>query len=257
MMTYLTVAGASLLFFSLVFVVAQIRRNNGLVDVAWGTSFVLSALLSFFVGGTGEAVPIVLTVLVTVWGLRLTYYLGRRNIGKPEDFRYAQMRQNWNPSTFYLRMYVQIYLFQFLLHLLIVLPVVVTNLKGAGTWNAWATAGLAVWVFGFLFESVGDAQLRRFKADPANRGKLMTRGLWSTTRHPNYFGESVQWWGVFLLAAGSGRIWLVESPLVITLLLLFVSGVPMLEKKYAGRPDWEAYKARTPVFFPFFPRRTR
>ena len=148
-------------------------------------------------------------------------------------------------------MFVQIYLLQFFLNYLINLPTIVRNLEDLQDWNILATIGLLVWLTGFFFESVGDSQLRKFKADPANKGNLMTRGLWRYTRHPNYFGEATQWWGICLMAISDGRyIWLLVSPLAITLFLLFVSGVPMLEKKYAGRPDWEAYKAVTSKFFP-------
>ncbi|NLM77041.1 MAG: DUF1295 domain-containing protein [Ruminococcaceae bacterium] len=250
-MNYWITAAILLVYFIFTYIIAQIKKNNGYVDIAWGMGFVLTAVLSWLLVRPQGAVPLVITLLVAVWGLRLTWFLARRNLGKPEDFRYANMRHNWQKNTFYVRMFVQIYLLQFFLNYLINLPTIVRNLEDLQDWNILATIGLLVWLTGFFFESVGDSQLRKFKADPANKGNLMTRGLWRYTRHPNYFGEATQWWGICLMAISDGRyIWLLVSPLAITLFLLFVSGVPMLEKKYAGRPDWEAYKAVTSKFFP-------
>lgn len=255
-MPYIIILGGLLAFFLVTFFIAQSQKNNGLIDVAWGLGFVFSAILSFAVGRPSGPVPLVMTLCVTIWGVRLTYYLARRNIGKPEDFRYANMRATWNPRTFLLRMFVQIYLLQLVLNFVINLTTIVTNVEGHSGWGVTVTLGLAVWVIGFLFESIGDWQLKQFKADTANKGRLITTGLWHYSRHPNYFGEATQWWGLYLMAIGHGqRLWLVVSPLVITLFLVYVSGVPMLEKKYAGRPDWEAYKRRTSKFFPWFPKK--
>ena len=252
---FLLITAVLLAFFVATFIYAQSQKNNGLIDIAWGVGFVLSALLSLLVGAPTGPVPLAMTAAVTIWGVRLTWHLMRRNLGKPEDFRYANMRNTWNPSTFYLRMFIQIYLLQLVLNLLINLTTITANLQDIVGWSTLATIGLAVWLIGFYFEAVGDAQLKQFKADPANKGRLIEHGLWRFSRHPNYFGEATQWWGLFLMAiSGGNNYWLVISPLVITLFLLYVSGVPMLEKKYAGRSDWEAYKARTSKFFPWFPK---
>ncbi|MDD2441620.1 MAG: DUF1295 domain-containing protein [Eubacteriales bacterium] len=257
-MNILIVLAALFFFFAAAYLFARSQKNNGLVDVFWGLGFVFSSLVALLLGRPAGALPLVVTALVAVWGLRLTWFLARRNWGKAEDYRYANMRKSWNPATFELRMFVQIYLLQMALNFVINLPSIVLNLQGQPGWTWMTTIGLFVWLAGFGFEAVGDRQMRRFKADPANRGKLITTGLWRYTRHPNYFGESLLWWGIFLMAASHGqRLWLVISPLVITLFLLFVSGVPMLEKKYAGRPDWEAYKARTSCFFPLPPRKSK
>ena len=256
-MYYLITAAILFVFFVITFVIAQMMKNNGIVDIAWGTGFVLGAVASWLLGQPQGTVPLVITSLVVVWGVRLTFYLARRNLGRPEDFRYADMRRRWPSQTFYLRMFFQIYLLQLVLNYLVNLPAIVRNLEDLQGWNWLATIGLVIWLTGFIFESVGDSQLKTFKADPANKGKLMTRGLWRYTRHPNYFGEAAQWWGICLIAISDGRfIWLLISPLVITLFLLYVSGVPMLEKKYAGRPDWEAYKAVTSKFLPLPPGRS-
>ena len=186
-----------------------------------------------------------------LWGGRLSFYLAKRNIGKPEDFRYKAMRDRWK-NRFELVMFVKIYLLQFVLNTLIGFPIVFVNLQGAKGPDVFTGLGLIVWLTGFAFEVIGDEQLRRFKAKPDSKGKLMTAGLWAWTRHPNYFGEAVTWWGVFLisLTGDFGRAWLIFSPLLITFLLVNVSGVPLLEKKYEGRADWEAYKKRTARFVP-------
>ena len=148
------------------------------------------------------------------------------------------------------------YLVQFILNVLVGFPIVYVNLEGARGHNLLTWLGMALWFIGFFFEAVGDEQLRRFKLNPDSKGKLMTTGLWAWTRHPNYFGESVMWWGIFVigLSGDLGRVWLIFSPLLMTFLLLFVSGVPLLEKKYAGRPDWETYAKRTSKFFPLPPK---
>lgn len=255
-MTYFAVYAFSFGLFAAVFFIAQSKRNNGYIDIIWGPSFVASAWFSYWLGAPSGSLPLVITLLVTVWGLRLGWHLARRNIGKPEDYRYAQMRTDQDPLGFYVRIFFKVYMLQFALHILIGLSVVVSNLRDIGTWTFGSALGVALWATGFFFEAVGDRQLKSFKADPANKGQLMTIGLWSWTRHPNYFGEALQWWGIFVMAfAAADRLFLIVSPLTITGLLLFVSGVPMLEKKYAGRPDWEAYKKRTSIFIPRPPKR--
>lgn len=254
-MTYFAVYAASFGLFAAVFLIAQSRRNNGYIDIIWGPSFVVSAWFSYWVGAPSGSLPLVITLLVTIWGSRLGWHLARRNIGKPEDYRYAQMRTDQEAWQFYLRIFFKVYMLQFALHILIGLSAVVSNLRGIEAWTPVSILGAALWVIGFLFEAIGDRQLKKFKADPAHKGQLMTIGLWIWTRHPNYFGEALQWWGLFLMAVySSDHIFLIVSPLTITCLLLFVSGVPMLEKKYAGRPDWEAYKGRTSKFIPRPPK---
>ncbi|HPF18702.1 MAG TPA: DUF1295 domain-containing protein [Bacillota bacterium] len=257
-MTYLAVYGFTFGLFASVFLVAQLKQNNGYIDIIWGPGFVAAAWISYLYGNPAGTVPLVMTIFVTVWGLRLGWHLARRNIGKPEDYRYAQMRANWNPKYYYIRIFFKVYMIQFALNVLIGLSVIVSNLQDIPEWSFRAAIGAVCWGIGFLFEAVGDAQLKKFKADPESKGKIMTLGLWRWTRHPNYFGESLQWWGLFVMAADSpGRLFLIVSPLTITGLLLFVSGIPLLEKKYEGREDWEAYKKQTSKFVPMPPGRNR
>lgn len=240
-----------------VFILALILKDNSLADVAWGPGFILVALISL-VSGPGwphlVSRPFLVTALVAVWGLRLGIHIFRRKRGRGEDFRYAQWRRTWG-RWFVPRSYLQVFLLQGLFLLIIVFPVTLVNRSAAPGPTVWDAAGFLVWLLGFIFECVGDAQLERFKKNADNKGKIMTTGLWRFTRHPNYFGEAAMWWGIFLIGLAVPQGWLgLASPVFITVLLTKVSGVPMLEKKYAGRPEFAAYARRTSVFIPWFPR---
>ena len=169
----------------------------------------------------------------------MALHIYRRNRGREEDFRYAAWRRSWG-KYFVIRSFGQIFMLQGMLLLLVVMPVLLIVGQEQTPLNGLDGLGVLVWLAGFLFETIGDRQLAAFISDPAHRGQLMTGGLWSYTRHPNYFGEAALWWGIGILALSAPRGWLgLIGPLVITCLLLFVSGVPLLEKKYEGRPDWE------------------
>jgi steroid 5-alpha reductase family enzyme len=232
------------------FFLALWKRDNSIVDVFWGFGFVLIAWYGLLRTMTFEPAQLLIGGLVTVWGLRLSLHILTRKLGKPEDFRYAAWRKEWG-KWFLLRSFLQIFMLQGFLMLIIAAPIIVTNLYYRPVHWACLAAGAAIWIFGFIFEAVGDAQLRRFLRT-RREGQLMTSGLWKYTRHPNYFGESTMWWGLFVISAN----WLAMiSPLTLTFLLVFVSGVPLLEKKYRGDPAWEKYKARTSVFIPWFPRK--
>ncbi len=243
------------LYMSAIFLIALARKNNGVVDIAWGPGFILVSSVVFILCGRGGARQWLALALVLAWGGRLALHIYRRNRGHEEDFRYAAWRRQWG-KYFVLRSFFQIFMLQGLLLLLVVAPVLLIVGQEQAPLNLLDGLGVVAWLTGFLFETVGDRQLAEFIKDPAHRGQLMTGGLWSYTRHPNYFGEAALWWGMGFLALSAPHGWLgLIGPLVITFLLLFVSGVPLLEKKYAGRPDWEEYKKRTPKFVPWFPRK--
>lgn len=232
------------------FVLALWKRDNSIVDVFWGFGFVLVAWYGLLRTMAFEPAQLLLTALVTVWGLRLSLYILFRKIGKAEDFRYAAWRREWG-EWFLPRSFLQIFMLQGALMLVIATPIILTNLYYQPIHWWYLLVGGVIWAFGFVFEAVGDAQLRRFLRTK-REGQMMTSGLWKYTRHPNYFGEAVMWWGIFVISAN----WLaVVSPLTLTFLLLFVSGVPLLEKKYAGNSAWEVYKKRTSVFIPWFPKK--
>ena len=246
------------IFLVLVFVVAAVRKNNGFMDVAWGICFILIALVSYatFVPRGNDILSVnegrlaLVTILVLIWGIRLATRIYLKNRGKPEDFRYAKWRAEWG-RMFLVRSFFQVYLLQGFLSLVVALPIVLIAANPSAGLGVLEYIALCLWLVGFLFEVVGDYQLDQFIRKPENKGKIMRYGLWRYTRHPNYFGESLMWWGLALIAysAPLGVLAFI-SPLVITFLLLKVSGVPMLEKKFAGNPEWEEYKSRTNVFIP-------
>lgn len=244
-------------FFTIAFSIAQVKKNNGLQDVAWGLGFVVVALYSYFFSNTESLNGLVITIFVVLWGGRLAYHLFKRNWNNPEDKRYVEMRERWeaNGKNVYITAYIKVFMFQMLLLLIIVQPVMLANTRPGNGLDLINYLGIAVWILGYFFEVVGDAQLKKFKSNPNNKGKLMTEGLWAYTRHPNYFGEATMWWGIFLVSIVEPISFLgIIGPIAITFLLLKVSGVPMLEKKYEGREDFEAYKKRTNKFIPMPPK---
>jgi steroid 5-alpha reductase family enzyme len=216
---------------------------------------VLVAVFTFFRRGS-LFLPLLVTALVVAWGARLALHILARNRKRGEDPRYAAWRAAWGRS-FVWRSYLQIFLLQGFFLLVIASPVILVNVDRnyPYTERFWL-AGLLVWILGFLFEAVGDAQLARFRRDPANKGHIMDRGLWKYTRHPNYFGESMMWFGIWLIALEAPYGWTtVVSPVLITFLLVKVSGIPLLEKRYAGNAAFQAYARRTSAFIPWFPKK--
>ena len=252
-------------YMTTLFVFAVIKRDNSIADIGYGIGFILVAYTGLFVGDnpfghTSSFVELVVVALVTLWGARLALRIYTKNKGKPEDFRYAKWRAEW--KFFYLRSYLQVFLLQGVIIYIISLPVLlVTHMGGTDTSDMFALiCGVLVWFIGFFFEAVGDRQLDIFLKKPESKGKLMTTGLWRFTRHPNYFGESLMWWGIFVVAYASGHpLWYIAviSPLLITFLLLKVSGIPLLEAKMSEHPDWLEYARRTSVFIPLPPLRPR
>lgn len=243
---------AVFLFMQCAFVLSVIRKRNDLADIVWGIGFVVLAWL-FFPFAHPSIRSFVVTMLVTLWGLRLSFHIALRHKNKPEDERYAAWRRTWKYFT--LRSYVQIYLLQGLLLWIIAMPILAIHTSPYAALHWLDVVGLIVWIIGFGCEVIADKQLKAFLSHPAHKGKIMQTGLWRYSRHPNYFGEVTAWWGIFLMAVSVPQgILTIISPLMITALILFVSGVPMLERKYAGRPDFEEYKKRTSVFFPLPPR---
>jgi steroid 5-alpha reductase family enzyme len=248
---------AVFIYMTAVFVAALLARDNSIVDIAWGPGFILVAWLTLLIGNGSGPRRFLVTTLVTIWGLRLAVHIFVRKRGRGEDFRYAKWRRDWG-RWFVPRSYFQIFLLQGIFLLIISYGVVLVNSSVARGLRALDLAGAAVWAAGFLFEAVGDAQLERFKKRPENSGRIMTTGLWRFTRHPNYFGEAAMWWGIFLIGVSVPAGWTgVVSPIMITFLLLRVSGVTMLEKKYEGNSAFAEYARRTSAFFPLPPRREK
>ena len=248
-------------FFVLFFIIAQVKTNNGLADMAWGLGFVVVAVTSLIYAGTYTISALVITALVMIWGFRLFFFIGLRNWNKPEDFRYVNMRKKWK-TKIPLKAFIFVFMFQGLLLYIISMPIQIVNLNGLNFTDNKSyivlILGTLLWLFGFYFEAVGDAQLKQFKKDPANKGQIMQTGLWKFTRHPNYFGESVMWWAIWVISLSSfvlSSLFGIVGPLLITYLLLFVSGVPLLEKKYKDNPLFQEYARKTSIFIPLPPKK--
>ena len=243
------------LYMTLFYVLGWIKRDNSIVDIAWGIGFIFVAMVSFFQETGFETRHILVTVLIIIWGTRLAAHIAIRNKGRGEDFRYAQWRKDWG-RWFFVRSFFQVFMLQGFLLLIIGYPLILINHSRETGIVFLDILGLIIWLTGFFFEAVGDYQLSKFKRKAENKGKIMTQGLWRFTRHPNYFGETAMWWGIFLIAFSVRSGWTaIVSPLMITFLLLRVSGITMLEKKYAGDEEFEEYAKRTSAFFPWFPKK--
>jgi steroid 5-alpha reductase family enzyme len=238
------------------YIVSLVIKRGDIADTFWGLGFASIGLVTYWrIHSFALSWAIFGMLMPLVWGLRLSHYIFWRNHGKPEDFRYATWRREWG-SQYLLRSFLQIWCLQGVLLWLVSMPVAFSAAQSETDCPMLAVAGIVVWAIGLGFEAVGDAQLARWRIHPSNRGKIIDVGLWHYTRHPNYFGEVLLWWGVYLFAASFTGGWkTLVGPLTITVLILKVSGIPMLEKKYEGRPDFEAYKKRTSAFFPWFPKR--
>lgn len=244
-------------FFILFYLLAVVLKNNSIVDTAWGLGFLLVTVYNYVTIKNPDYSDIIALILIAIWALRLSFYIFKRNYMKPEDFRYKKWRNEWGRS-FYIRSFFQIFMLQAFLQFIIVLPVILSYANKKPPNMIVFFAGAAVFLIGFAFEAAADKQLKDFKKDPGNKGRIIKSGLWKYSRHPNYFGEFVIWTGVFILSLGRGvGIIGVVSPLMMYLLLNYVSGVPLLEKKYAGNPEFEEYKKETSVFFPCFKVRGR
>lgn len=196
---------------------------------------------------------ITISFLVLLWALRLSGYIAWRKIGQPEDFRYLQWRKEWGSAVVW-RGYLQVFILQMLLLMIVALPLFFA-FQGDGAVNLLVCAGLLIGFFGLVFECISDYQKYCFKTS-APKGSIIATGLWRYSRHPNYFGESVFWWGVALVAYGcENSYWVFISPLLITFLLRYISGVPMLEKRYAANEQFRQYASKTSVFIPWFPKK--
>jgi steroid 5-alpha reductase family enzyme len=242
---------------TLMWLVSLKLKDAGIADIFWGSGFVVTAWVLFFLT-QAEYTPRkwLLCALVSIWGLRLSWHILLRNRGRGEDFRYAAWRKS-SGRDWWWRSYFKVFLLQGLLMWLISAPLFAAQFSpDPRRWTIADLLALPVWAVGFYFEAAGDRQLARFRSDPSNRGKVLSTGVWRYTRHPNYFGDALQWWGFFLAAASTpGGLWTLFSPVLMTLLLMRVSGVPMLEESLKrSKPGYAQYIRSTNSFFPWFPR---
>jgi steroid 5-alpha reductase family enzyme len=251
--TALVLSAASMLA---LWCVSVAMRDASIVDVFWGPGFALIGGAAWWLGSGGDAGRRALaTLLVGLWGLRLGIYLAWRNLGHGEDPRYQAMRRRAG-GRFWITSLFTVFGLQCLLMWFVSLPVQAVHVSPGGPLSPLDAAGAALALVGLLFETVGDLQLARFRGDPANRERVMDRGLWRYTRHPNYFGDACVWWGLYAIAAATPLgVWTFASPILMTFLLVRVSGVALLERSIGRRrPGYAEYAARTSAFVPWPPR---
>jgi steroid 5-alpha reductase family enzyme len=255
---WLTGLGTGVALMVLTWIASVVQKDASLVDRVWGLAFVVLAWTYAVAADVWSTRTWLALALVTVWGVRLSVFITWRNWGHGEDARYRAMRAK-RPETFTNRSLVSVFLLQAVLAWLISVPLLGATALDGGTLGLLDAVAVAVWSVGFAFEAGGDAQLARFLADPANRGKVMDQGFWRFTRHPNYFGDTVVWWSFLLLALAVGAWWGVFGTVLMSVLIVKVSGVALTERRM-GRPGkaregYDEYVRRTNAFFPG-PRRS-
>ena len=246
-------------FMTALWIISLILRNSSIVDIFWGTGFVIANWVYFALTPDGfPARKWLIVTLVTIWGLRLSLYILWRNWGKGEDFRYQKWREEAGGKWWW-RSFFKVFLLQGFLMWIISAPLLAAQISATParlTILDWVA--IPAWAIGFFFEAVGDWQMARFKANPANKGQVLRSGVWRYTRHPNYFGEATMWWAYYLVAAAGGGFWTIFSPILMTTLLLRVSGVALLEKSLKEtKPKYKDYIETTSAFIPWFPRKRR
>lgn len=253
---YVWVGVALLGYMGLLWLISLALKNSSIVDIFWGFGFVVANWFYFALNPQGvEIRKWLISILVTIWGLRLSLYILWRNWGKAEDFRYQVWRKEAGASWWW-RSFFKVFLLQGVLMWIISIPLLAAHYASQPKSLQWLDfLGVAVWVVGFFFEFMGDLQLASFKSNPDNKGKVLDSGVWRYTRHPNYFGDAAQWWGYYLIASSAGGWWTIYSSLMMTLLLLKVSGVALLEKTLKDtKPQYKKYIENTSAFFPLPPR---
>ena len=235
------------------YVVSMFLKRMDVADIAWGLGFVLIAFLMIWQQSTPTTLQGLVFFLVFVWGIRLATHIGTRARKKGEDRRYNAWRKEWG-KWLPLRSFAQVFMLQGILLYTIAVPILLVGTFDTGvSFGVLQGGALALWILGFFFEAVGDYQLRQFVQDPSNKGRIMTKGLWAYTRHPNYFGELCMWWAIGLLVLPIPYGWIgLLGPVTLTILILFVSGIPMAERRYQNNEEFVAYKMRTSVLIPWF-----
>lgn len=257
METFLSLLGLTaiviLIYMTTLYAISLVMQRADIVDIGWGLGFILIATLSLFQQEFLTDRMILVFFLVLLWGIRLATHIYSRNKGKKEDYRYLQFKKDWG-KQFLVRSYFQIFLLQGVLMILVSIPIIVLSSFQQSGLGALDYIGLSVWVLGFLIETFADIQLDSFlklKKEGALKEKFANVGLWKYSRHPNYFGEILQWWGIGIIvySVSFGYIGLI-GPVLITYLIIFVSGIPLLEKKFKQHPEWPEYVARTNKLLP-------
>ena len=244
--------GVIISILTLLWLLSVVIKDASIIDIFWGIGFVILAWLYRYLLKNESDRSLIFCILVSIWGLRLGLYLAARNLGKGEDYRYQVWRKQYGDNFWWISFF-RVFLLQGFLMWIIAAPLLIVQTTAELTWLD--VLGIVLWIIGFAFEAIGDWQLSNFKKNPDNKGKILDTGLWKYTRHPNYFGDTVVWWGFFCFALSAGGWWTVFSPILMTFLLMKVSGVVMLEKTLViTKPQYQDYINRTSSFFPMPPK---
>ena len=246
-----------MVFMISLWILSIIIKNVSIVDIFWGLGFVITCGFYFISSHGNESRKIILMSLVAIWGLRLSVYLAWRNLGKGEDFRYREFRRNYGENRYWWISFFQTFLLQGLLMWLISAPLLGAQYYGEdSSLGIIDFTGITLWIIGFTFEAGGDLQLAHFRSDPSNKGKVLDKGFWHYTRHPNYFGDSAAWWGYGLICLASGSYLPALGSLLMTALIIRVSGVALLEKSLnKQKPQYKDYIENTSAFLPWIPKK--
>ncbi len=252
---YILAFAAIMLMMTILWLISIRIRNVSIVDLFWGFGFVVAAAVYFIFTEGFETRKILLMIMVAIWGLRLSIYLAWRNLGKGEDFRYQKFRKDFGEGYWWYSFF-SVFLLQGILMWPISAPLLGAQYLSEHALGILDYAGLAIWIIGFTFEAGGDMQLARFKANPANKGKVLDTGFWHYTRHPNYFGDSAVWAGYGLICISAGSYWPVFGSVLMTALIIKVSGVALLEKTLNNtKPGYQEYVRKTSAIIPWFPKK--
>lgn len=245
-----------MIMMSFLWIISVIIKNASIVDIFWGFGFVVTTIFYFLKTGDVSTRKLIIVTIVIIWGLRLSIYIAWRNRKKGEDFRYRNFRKNYGENRYWWISFFQVFLLQGILMWLISAP-----LLGAQYYNHDSSlnildyTGIALWIIGFFFEAGGDYQLAVFKSDPLNKGKILNKGFWRYTRHPNYFGDSAVWWGYGLICLSAGSYIPVLGSILMTVLIIKVSGVALLEESLREKkPQYKEYIEKTSTFLPWLPK---
>lgn len=257
MMNLILMSGALIFIYVLIgWLISLALKNSSIMDIMWGFGFLIVAWFYFIYSAEGLiSRKLLMSFLVTIWGLRLSAHIYLRNKGKGEDFRYKNWRMQYSNKWWWFSFF-KVFLLQGFLMWIISAPLLGSQFGGRNNPIGFIDfLGALLWIVGFSMEALSDYQLSVFKSKPVNKGKVLDSGLWKYSRHPNYFGEALQWWGFFLISAAAGNVWTIFSPSLMTFLLLKVSGVSLLEKSIVkNKPGYKEYIEKTNAFIPWFPK---
>ncbi len=253
---YLLAFAAIMSMMTILWLISIKIRNVSIVDLFWGFGFVVAGAVYFIFTEGFETRKILLMSMVAIWGLRLSIYLAWRNLGKGEDFRYQKFRKDFGENRYWWYSFFSVFLLQGVLMWLISAPLLGAQFYPDDSLGILDFIGIAIWIIGFVFEAGGDIQLTRFKANPANKGKVLNTGFWHYTRHPNYFGDAAVWFGYALICLSAGSYIPILGSVLMSALIIKVSGVALLEKTLnTSKPGYQEYVRKTSAFIPWFPKK--